>query len=137
MNSAGDGQRVVLVVEDDAGARSLLSMIFMHEGYTVFEAADGLEAVEELKKRPFHAVISDYHMPQFNGMQLLAICRILWPETAVIIISGEDSDWTDRALRGGACAWSKKPYERSQLTGLVREAMEKVVLRDVTVQVHT
>jgi two-component system chemotaxis response regulator CheY len=71
-------------------------------------------------------VISDYHMPRFDGMQLLAICRLLWPETAVIIVSGEDSDWTELAIRGGAHAWVKKPYERTKLITLARQMMEKV-----------
>ena len=103
--------------------------LLTYEGYNVFKAADGLEAVHELKKRHFDLVISDYHMPRFDGMQLLATCRSVWPETVVVIVSGEDSDWTELAIRGGAHAWAKKPYERTQLITLVRQAMEKVSLR--------
>lgn len=125
METDGYGQRI-LVVDDDASGRSLLSILFMHEGYDVFEAGDGLEAVDELRKRHFDMVISDYHMPRFDGMQLLAICRLLWPETAVVIVSGEDSDWTELAIRGGAHAWVKKPYERTKLITLARQMMEKV-----------
>ncbi len=125
MGTDGYGQRI-LVVDDDASGRSLLSILLMHEGYDVFEAGDGLEAVDELRKRHFDMVISDYHMPRFDGMQLLAICRLLWPETAVVIVSGEDSDWTELAIRGGAHAWIKKPYERAKLITLARQMMEKV-----------
>ena len=128
MHPDGYGQRV-LVVDDDASGRSLLSILLTHEGYNVVEARDGLEAVHELKKRSFDVVISDYHMPRFDGMQLLAICRILWPDTAVVIVSGEDSNWTELAIRGGAHAWAKKPYERTQLITFVRQAIEKVSLR--------
>jgi CheY-like chemotaxis protein len=125
MELACYGQRV-LIVDDDANGRSLLSILLTHEGYDVFEAGDGLEAVDELRKRHFDMVISDYHMPRFDGMQLLAICRLLWPETAVVIVSGEDSDWTELAIRGGAQAWVKKPYERTKLITLARQMMEKV-----------
>ena len=134
MHSDGYGQRI-LVVDDDASGRSLLSILLTYEGYNVVEARDGLEAVHELKKRSFDVVISDYHMPRFDGMQLLAICRILWPETAVVIVSGEDSNWTELAIRGGAHAWAKKPYERTQLITFVRQAIEKVSLRAAPRQV--
>ncbi len=128
MHPEGYGQRV-LVVDDDANIRSLLSVLLRYEGYNVFEAGDGLEAVHQLKKRHFDVVISDFRMPRFDGMQLLAMCRLLWPETAVVIVSGEDSDWTELAMRGGAHAWAKKPYERNQLITLVRQATEKVSVR--------
>jgi DNA-binding NtrC family response regulator len=134
MQSDGYGQRV-LVVDDDASGRSLLSILLMHEGYDVFEAGDGLEAVDELRKRHFDMVISDYRMPRFDGMQLLAICRLLWPETAVVMVSGEDSDWTELAIRGGAHAWVKKPYERTELITLVRQMIEKDSVRTVPEQV--
>jgi DNA-binding NtrC family response regulator len=134
MQSDGYGQRV-LVVDDDASGRSLLSILLTHEGYDVFEAGDGLEAVDELRKRHFDMVISDYRMPRFDGMQLLAICRLLWPETAVVIVSGEDSDWTELAIRGGAHAWVKKPYERTELITLVRQMIEKDSVRTVPEQV--
>jgi DNA-binding NtrC family response regulator len=134
MGTDGYGQRI-LVVDDDASGRSLLSILLMHEGYDVFEAGDGLEAVDELRKRHFDMVISDYHMPRFDGMQLLAICRLLWPETAVVMVSGEDSDWTELAIRGGAHAWVKKPYERTELITLVRQMIEKDSVRTVPEQV--
>ena len=130
MQSDGYGQRV-LVVDDDASGRSLLSILLTHEGCEVFEAGDGLEAVDELRKRHFDMVISDYRMPRFDGMQLLAICRLLWPETAVVIVSGEDSEWTELAIRGGAHAWVKKPYERTELITLVRQTIEKDSVRTV------
>jgi DNA-binding NtrC family response regulator len=130
MQLEGYGQRV-LVVDDDASGRALLSILLTHEGYDVFEAGDGLEAVDELRKRHFDMVISDYRMPRFDGMQLLAICRLLWPETAVVIVSGEDSDWMELAIRGGAHAWVKKPYERTELITLVRQTIEKDSVRTV------
>ena len=100
----GYGQRV-LVVGDDAGVRSLLSVLLTYEGYNVFEAGDGLDVFHELKKRCFDLVISDYCMPRFDGMQLLASCRRLGPETAVVPVSGEDSDWTEVVIQKGAHAW--------------------------------
>jgi DNA-binding NarL/FixJ family response regulator len=75
----------------------------------VFEAGDGLEAVHELRKRHFEVVISDYRMPRFDGMQLLTMCQLFWPETAVVLVSGEDSGWIElaRGQKGSPCLGEK------------------------------
>ena len=125
MYSNGYGQRV-LIVDDETSIRSLLSAVLTGEGYNVVQAGDGLEAFHELKKQRFDVVISAYRMPRYDGMQLLATCLSLWPETAVVLISGEDSDWTDVAVQGEAHAWLKKPYGRLDLITSVRQAIEKV-----------
>ena len=131
----GYGQRV-LVADDDAHVRALLSALLTHEGYNVFEAGDGLEAVQELQKRHFEVVISDYRMPRFDGMQLLAMCQLLWPETAVVLVSGEDSRWIELAIRRGAHAWVKKPYGWIELVTSVRQAIEKVSARTASHEVQ-
>ena len=132
----GYGQRV-LVVDDDAHVRALLSALLTYEGYNVFEASDGLKAIQELQKRHFEAVISDYRMPRLDGMQLLTMCQLLWPETAVVLVSGEDSRWIELAIRRGAHAWVKKPYGRIELVTSVRQAIEKVSARTVSHGVQT
>ena len=131
----GYGQRV-LIVDDETSNRSLMSALLTCEGYNVFQAGDGLEACHELKKRRFDAVISDYRMPRYDGMQLLATCRSLWPETAVVLVSGEDSDWTEVAIQRGVHAWVKKPYERIELVASVRQAIEKVSARTASHEVQ-
>lgn len=135
MYPAGYGQRI-LVVDDDAHVRALLSALLTYEGYNVFEAGDGLEAVEELQKRQFTVVISDYRMPRFDGMQLLAMCQLLWSETAVVLVSGEDSSWVELAIQRGAHAWVRKPYGKVELVTSVRRAIEKVSTRSVSHEVQ-
>ena len=131
----GYGQRV-LVVDDDAHVRALLSALLTDEGYNVFEAGDGLEAVQELQKRHFGVVISDYRMPRFDGMQLFTMCQLLWPETAVVLVSGEDSSWVELAIRRGVHAWVKKPCGRTELVASVRRAIEKVSARTASHEVQ-
>ena len=126
----GYGQRV-LVVDDDAHVRALLSALLTYEGYNVFEAGDGLEAVQELEMRHFEVVISDYRMPRFDGMQLLTMCQLLWPETAVVLVSGEDSNWIELAIQRGAHAWVKKPWDRTHLLKEIRQVIEKMTARPI------
>ncbi|HEU4506378.1 MAG TPA: response regulator [Nitrospira sp.] len=62
----GYGKRV-LVAEDDDAVRTLICLILSEAGYNVYEASDGLEATESLKKRRYDALLTDYHMSKMDG----------------------------------------------------------------------
>ena len=70
----GYGKRV-LVVEDDDDVRTLISVILRDTGYNVYEACDGLEAIDALKKRRYDVLLTDYHMPKMDGLELLDLTR--------------------------------------------------------------
>ncbi len=83
----GYGKRV-LIVDDDHHARFLLAALLEHSGYTVVPACDGCAALNELDKRHFDAVVTDYRMPFLNGIELLEQIQIHYPQIPVIIASG-------------------------------------------------
>ena len=66
----GYGKRV-LVVDDDHHARFLIGALLDYAGYTVVPACDGLAALNELSKRHFDVVVTDFHMPVLSGIELL------------------------------------------------------------------
>jgi CheY-like chemotaxis protein len=80
----GYGKRV-LVVEDDDDVRTLISVILRETRYNVYEACDGLEAIDALKKRRYDVLLTDYHMPKMDGLELLDLTRAMWPELPVIL----------------------------------------------------
>lgn len=115
----------VLVVEDENSVRSMLALSLKFAGYTVRTAADGLEALDEMKQRHFAVVVTDYQMPNMDGLQFLSLSRILWPMTPVIMLSGDRSEAiVERALEDGAFSWLHKPYERTVLLEILREAIQ-------------
>ena len=73
----GYGKRV-LVVEDDDDVRTLFGVILRETGYNVYEACDGLEAIDALKKRRYDVLLTDYHMPKMDGLELLDHTRRTW-----------------------------------------------------------
>ena len=79
----GYGKRV-LIVDDDHHARFLLGALLEHSGYTVVPACDGRAALNELHKRHFDAVVTDYRMPFLNGIELLQQIHIHYPQIPVI-----------------------------------------------------
>ena len=80
----GYGMRV-LVAEDNDAVRTLICSILSEAGYNVYEACDGLEAIDSLKKRRYDALLTDYHMPKMDGLELLDLAQAMWPELPVIV----------------------------------------------------
>lgn len=119
----GYGKRI-LIVDGDERSRHLLSCLLESKGYNVHTAGDGLEALSEMKKRRFDAVITDDRLPKLNGLELLALSRVAWPETPVIIVSGDLSALGPQAVERGAVAWVQKPYEAGTLLELLASAVK-------------
>jgi CheY-like chemotaxis protein len=123
----GYGKRV-LVVEDDHDVRMIICLMLGEAGYNVYEAADGLEALEAMKKRRYDAVLTDYHMPRMDGLELLDLVQAMWPSTPVIVLSS-DRRLTDQAGNGllaPAYAVLAKPFESTNLLSAVRCATSGV-----------
>ena len=77
--------RIVLIAEDDELLRATLSEIVGSEGYAVFEAANGDEALEIIRSEPVDVLIADLHMPGKDGVTLVSEIDPVRP--AVIIFS--------------------------------------------------
>jgi DNA-binding NtrC family response regulator len=116
----------VLVVEDNEAVRDMLALSLKQAGYHVEKASDGVEALGEMKQRRFDVVVTDYRMPCMNGLQFLSLSKVFWPNTPVVMVSGEESDEiADVAMRQGAFTWLHKPYERSLLLQILRMAIQQ------------
>lgn len=118
----GYGKRI-LVVDDNESVRNILVLLFDQAGYNVLAAKDGESALEEMRRRHFDLVVTDYHMPRLDGITFLLRSRRMWPQTPVILTSADPADMSEIAVRNGAYAWVRKPYEVPLLLEMVREAV--------------
>lgn len=120
----GYGKRV-LVAEDDDTVRTLICSILSEAGYNVYEACDGLEATDSLKKRRYDALLTDYHMPKMDGLELLDVAQAMWPDMPVIIATSDAllKDRPAQALLEPAYAILDKPFDRSHLLNTIRDAV--------------
>ena len=85
----GSTQRRVLVVDDEAANRELISDILASEGYDVVTAQDGVDALNQLAAPLPDVIISDLRMPRMSGFEFLAAVRRKHPDIPLIAISGE------------------------------------------------
>lgn len=88
---------------------------------------DGIEAMMELEDKQWEVVLTDYRMPRLNGLGLLVVVTVCWPDTSVVMISGEPPDMAKRALKQGAFAWVRKPYDPAHLIQTVRAAIQRAL----------
>jgi putative two-component system response regulator len=115
-----------LIVDDEAPLRQMLRRILEQQGFICHDAASGVEAVAVLEQHPVALVLSDYHMPEMDGVELLRTIRERWPETAVVMVTGvSDVDLAVQCLSHGAMDYVTKPFRVDEIRGRVRQALEK------------
>lgn len=117
----------VLVVDDDRELRSIFSVRLNNAGYKVYVAANGLKALEQMKKHPVDVVLTDYRMPKLDGFEFLSVCRVKWPEIPVVIFSGEQDDMAHEAMDRGAFAWVRKGSDFTMLLEVLAAAVQQSV----------
>jgi CheY-like chemotaxis protein len=80
----------ILVVDDEPHVRLIIRRLLDQEGYRVFEAGDGLQALQMVRAGPdrLDLVVSDLAMPKLNGIQLVQILSMETPELPFVLISG-------------------------------------------------
>ena len=123
----------ILVVDDEAVIRDLMTEILTEEGYDVESATDGLHALERLKERPdFAMLFTDIMMPEMDGIELIRKARQVSPDLIPIVMTGHATLETARAaVKEGAYDYVLKPFSLSEVKVAVDNALERFrLLRD-------
>jgi ATP-dependent Lon protease len=116
----------VLVVDDEEIARTNLEYVLRKEGYQVAAAANGLEALEKVKKREFDLILTDLKMEKMDGIQLLESAKQIAPYTEIVMITGYATVSTAvDAMKKGAAHYLPKPINLDELRATVRQILQK------------
>jgi two-component system response regulator HydG len=120
----------ILVVDDEASARSGLSKLLEQDGYQVATAADGVLALEVAAERAPDVVVTDLKMPNMDGMTLLAKLREQDVELPIIVTTafGDVNSAVD-AMRQGAADFITKPIDFDVLSLAIVRALEQRAIR--------
>ena len=118
-------QQTILVVDDEAPMRKLLSGNLRASGYDVRAAADGTEALKLIDEHPIDLLLLDVNMPGPNGLEVLeAIRRAV--ETPILILSGRSRGRdTVEALNLGADDFLTKPFGIAELLARVKALLRR------------
>lgn len=114
----------LLIVDDDADICLLLKKYFSKKGFTARTAANGNEAIAQLKKNPTDVVLCDFKLPDYTGVEILQKIKILDPSIHVIIITGySDVRVAVEALKKGAFEYVTKPLYPDEILLTVNNAL--------------
>ena len=119
--------KTVLVVDDSASVRQVVSIALKGAGYDVIQGSDGKDALKQLDGRRIHLIISDVNMPNMDGITFVSEAKKLpaYKFTPIIMLTTESQE--DKKREGqaaGAKAWVVKPFKPEQMLS----AVEKLVL---------
>jgi len=119
------GSEKILVVEDNEELRSLLCTVLSEQGYRVFEAVDGLDALETQKQCQADLVILDVVMPKMNGKEAYDRLRSIDPNIRVLFMSGYTDDIIhQKGILDETIEYIAKPILPRDLLKKVREMLD-------------
>ena len=120
----------ILIVDDEKGMREMLSIILKKEGYDTVIADSGQKALKTIKEDIFDLVITDVKMPGLGGVEVLKAVKEASPETIVIMITAyATAESAVEAMKEGAYDYVMKPFKIDEIKLVVRNALEKRMLR--------
>jgi two-component system chemotaxis response regulator CheY len=114
--------KTVLIVDDSASIRQVVSMTLNGAGYDTIQACDGKDALSKLTGNRIHLVISDVNMPNMDGITLLKELKAR-PDTrftpVIMLTTESESAKKEEGRAAGAKAWVVKPFVPQQLLAAV------------------
>lgn len=123
-----DKKTMITVVDDDFNIRSALKDILEDKGYEVILARDGKEAIEIIKRRPEEIIFIDINLPMLDGLETYIEIKKINPEIAAVIMTAYDwklGGLADQALKKGAYAYLRKPFDPLEAINIVEEIIKK------------
>jgi DNA-binding NtrC family response regulator len=128
----------ILIVEDDAVFRELLTTILDEAGYTVTTACDGGEGLQRIQRDRFDLVLSDLKMPIRSGLELFRATRNeLYAPLFIFITAFGRVDEAVAAIKEGAFDFLAKPLkDPATLLAIVKRALEQVELERLTLSLQ-
>ncbi|HEX6648656.1 MAG TPA: sigma-54 dependent transcriptional regulator [Pyrinomonadaceae bacterium] len=120
----------ILLVEDKDSLRRVLRLTLENAGYSVAEAADAREALNEIATSRHRLVLTDLRMPNGSGLDVLRSARAADADVPVIVMTAFGSiDEAVQAMKDGAHDFLQKPVDSNHLLLLVERALEQARLR--------
>lgn len=114
----------ILIVDDSASVRQVVSIALKQKGYDVIEGSDGKEALTKLTGQKVHLIISDVNMPNMDGISLVKAVKAMpaYKFTPIVMLTTESQEAKKReGQAAGAKAWIVKPFRPDQLLDVVQK----------------
>jgi two-component system, chemotaxis family, chemotaxis protein CheY len=118
--------KCILIVDDSASVRDLITFTLESAGYKVLCGMDGKDALKHLCGTPIDLVITDLHMPKLDGINLIKEIRSIpqYKFVPILVLTTESQASKKQSARdAGATGWIVKPFEQEKLLTVVQKVI--------------
>ena len=120
----------LLIIDDEANMRHMLSTVLKKAGYDVETATDGAEGLEMIQQSRYDFILCDIKMPKMDGMQFLKLSRDRIGDTTIIMMSAYGNiDTAIEAMKSGAYDYISKPFKTDEVYLTLKKAEERERLK--------
>lgn len=121
-------KRRILVVDDEKSVRRLVAKVLETQEYEITMASNGVEAIKQIEKEFYDLIITDYMMPEMDGLELTCWIKARCPFIPVLVVTGKGP--VQDLLNNGAAACIMKPFDIFELRSLVKTILNKEIPTD-------
>ena len=115
----------ILIVDDDPHLRELASVFLQHEGFAVYEACDGVEALSTLERLKVEMVILDIMMPKMDGWELCCQLRRYYDVPVLMLTARGETSQKLKGFQVGTDDYLVKPFEPLELVARVKALLKR------------
>jgi len=119
--------KTILIVDDSASLRQVISIALKGAGYNVIEGEDGVDGIKKLDGTKVHLIISDVNMPNMDGLTMVKKIKEMpaYKFTPIVMLTTEaGADKKDIGKAAGVKAWMVKPFKPDQML----DAVSKLIM---------
>ena len=115
----------ILIIDDEAAQRDILTGYMKKKGYKIFSAPSGKEGIEVAKKNSVDIILSDFKMPDLSGLDVLEQVKKINPEISFVIVTAFGTvENAVKAMRLGAFDYISKPVDLDELDLMIERIIE-------------
>jgi DNA-binding response OmpR family regulator len=118
------GKKRILIVDDEKAIRATMAMALESVKYEIDVAENGVQAIERLNKISYDLIITDYSMPEMDGLEMISIVASKFPDLPVLMITAQES--APDMLKGKNASFFPKPFKVIELQNRVKRILNGI-----------
>lgn len=117
----------ILVVEDDKNTRKLMCAVLKQHGFQIYDAADGMEALQVMEKEHVDLVVLDLMMPKMDGYELTRQLRQTWENLPILMVTAKQESVDKRkGFLVGTDDYMTKPVDEEEMVLRIKALYEEL-----------